>query len=230
MGNVINTEALLQQTRGGVLVPSLRRPAACAAGRQQPRRTAARSGPPRACGAGALGQLLGAAIPTGSAFTFVAAWPTTRAELVLNNGEPVGGKTYLIDRVWMVNITSMAAAQPVALLGQVVPAALAVALATDNAAILRWSLSGYKKTYPGNARLALANTAFALTNLWTTLGQGVVPSPTTNLGVSLEAFVQGRYQVPPGAAFCLAGLAGTAAGTAILGVEWHEVQLPTPPQ
>lgn len=172
-----------------------------------------------------LGQSWGAQIPTGSAFTFVAAWPTTRAELVLWNGEPAGGKTYLIDRVWMANITSQGAAQPYSLLGQVAPAALSIAAPTDNAAVLRESLSGKVKNYSGNGRLMLANTAFALTNLWFTLGQGNVFPMTTNLGGSCEAFVFGRYLVPPGAAFCLAGLAGTAAGTAICGIEWHEAQL-----
>lgn len=172
-----------------------------------------------------LGASWGAQIPTGSAFTFVNAWPTTRAELVLNNAEPVGGKTFIIDRVWMSNITSQAAAQPFSMLAQIAPASLAVAAATDNAAVLRQSLSGRIKTYNGNARLALANTAFALTNQWFTIGNAAVSPMTTNLGHSVEAHVYGKYLVPPGAAFCLAGLAGTAAGTAICGIEWHEAQL-----
>jgi hypothetical protein len=172
-----------------------------------------------------LGSSWGAQIPTGSAFTFVNAWPTTRAELVLNNAEPAGGRTYIIDRVWMSNITSQAAAQPFSMLAQVAPAVLAVAAAADNAAVLRQSLSGRIKGYNGNARLALANTAFALANQWFTLGNAAISPMTTNLGASIEAHVYGKYLVPPGAAFCVAGLAGTAAGTAICGVEWHEAQL-----
>jgi hypothetical protein len=172
------------------------------------------------------GNSWGAQIPTGSAFTFVNAWPTTRAELVLWNGEPAGGLAYLIDRVWMANITSEGAAQPSSILAQLAPAALAVAAPTDNAAVLRQSLSGRVKTYTGNARLMVANTAFALTNLWFSLGSGDMSPMTTNLGATCDKDVYGRYIVYPGAAFCLAGLAGTAAGTAILGVEWHEVKLP----
>jgi hypothetical protein len=174
-----------------------------------------------------LGASWGAQIPTGSAFTFVAAWPTTRAELVLCNGEDKGGKTYIIDRVWLANITSQAAAQPYSLLGQLAPAALAIAAAADNTAVLRYSLSGKVKNYAGRACLALANTAFAVANEWFTLGNAVMAPMTTNLGASLEANVYGKYLVPPGAAFCLAGLAGTAAGTAICGVEWHEAILGT---
>lgn len=172
-----------------------------------------------------LGQSFGAAIPTASAFTYVAAWPTTRAELILYNGEDKGGKTYIIDRVWMYNITSMAAAQPIAILGQIAPAALAIAAATDNAAIIRHSLSGKMTNFNSRATLALANTAFMLANQWFTLGGGVNAPQVTNLGLNTEALVYGKYLIPPGAAFGLAGVAGTAAGTAIIGVEWHEAQL-----
>ncbi len=172
-----------------------------------------------------LGASWGAQIPTGSAFTFVAAWPTTRAELVLSNAEAIGGKTYIIDRVWMVNITSQAAAQHFSILAQLNPAANQIAAGTDNTAILRHSLSGKAATYQGNARLLVANTAFALTNKWFTLATSVASAMTTNLGGCVEANVYGRYLVPPGAQFCVAGLAGTAAGTAICGIEWHEVQL-----
>jgi hypothetical protein len=174
-----------------------------------------------------LGDSWGAQIPTASAFTFVAAWPTTRAELVLSNAEPAGtGKTYIIDRVWMTNITSQAAAQHFSILAQINPTANAIAAGTDNTAVLRQSLSGYKKVYNGNGRLLVANTAFALANQWMTIGMSAVSPMTTNLGASAEAFVYGRYLVPPGAQFCVAGLAGTAAGTAICGIEWHEVYLP----
>ena len=172
-----------------------------------------------------LGNSWSAQIPTGSAFTFVNAWPTTRAELVLWNGEASSGKTYVIDRCWMSNITSQGAAQPYSLLAQLAPVNLAIASPTDNTAVLRQQLSNRLVTCSSSARLMLANTAFALTNHWFTLGNGPVFAMTTNLGGSIEAECRGRYLVPPGGAFCLAGLAGTAAGTAICGVEWHEVQM-----
>lgn len=173
-----------------------------------------------------LGFSWGAQIPTGSAFTFVNAWPTTRAELVLCNAGTAGTKTLIIDRVWMTNITSQGAAQPFSMLGQLAPTVLAVAAAADNTAVLRQNLAGRRKVYDGQGTLALANTAFALTNQWFTLGNAAVSPMTTNLGNSVEVNVYGKYLVPPGAAFCVAGLAGTAAGTAICGIEWHEVQLP----
>src|ERR1039458_2337942 len=172
-----------------------------------------------------MGASWGAQLPTGSAFTFVATWPTTRAELVLCNGEDKGGKTYMIDRCWIANITSMGAAQPISMLGQLAPAALAIATAANNTAILRQSLSGKVTNYAGRAMLALANTAFAVANQWFPLGNGPIAPMTTNLGCSVEANVYGKYLVAPGAAFCLAGLAGTGAGRAICGIEWHEAQI-----
>lgn len=172
-----------------------------------------------------LGNSWGAAIPTGSAFTYVNAWPTTRAEIILYNGESGNNaKSYLIDRVWMANITSIAGAQPITILGQMAPSTLSVAAPTDNTAIIKHNLLGSKGSYTGNARLALANTAFALTNQWFALAS-VDLSPTTNLGGAVVAECYGRYVITPGATFCLAGLSGTAAGTAILGVEWHEALL-----
>lgn len=174
-----------------------------------------------------LGRSFGASIPTGSAFTFVAAWPTTRAELLLFNRDQT--RTYAVDRVWLANITSMAAAQPFSLLAQIVPASLvaAVAAVADNANVLRWNLLGKNANFDSGATFALANTAFAIANKWFPLGNAAIAPMTTNLGASIEANVYGKYLIPPGAALALAGLAGTAAGTAVLGLEWHELGLTT---
>lgn len=174
-----------------------------------------------------MGNSYGAQIPTASAFTYAAAWPTTRAELLLYNGEDKGGKTYIIDRVWLANITATAAGIPIALLGQLVPAATIMTAVTDNTAVLRQSLSGKVSNYSGRVLLALAVTTL-IANKWMQLGNGLAGGSTvTNIGLGCEANVYGKYLVPPGAAFGLAGIAGTAVGTAIVGVEWHEVQLNT---
>jgi hypothetical protein len=73
----------------------------------------------------------------------VNAWPTTRAELVLYNGEPAGGKSYVIDSAFMADISSAAAAQSKALLAQLVAAATAP---TDDTAQLITSRSGRAPT------------------------------------------------------------------------------------
>ena len=163
------------------------------------------------------------AIATASAFTYVAAWPTTRGELVLYNGEAAGGLSYVIENAWMYNITSMGASQPMTLIGQLVAAAAVVP--TDDTAQLISSRSG-RATYGGKAKKAVANTAAGqLANLWRVLASSVIPAPTTNLGAALFADIGGRVIVPPGGVYALAGIAGTAVGTAIIGVSWSEVQL-----
>jgi hypothetical protein len=160
-------------------------------------------------------------IATGSAFTYVNAWPTTRAELIVYNGEPTGGKSLVIDSAWMCGITSMAAAQPISLLGQI---GVVATIPTHDTAQLVCNRRG-GKAYGGNAKWAVANTTGGcLTNLWELLASTNSPM-TTNLGQGVYANLWGGWIVPPGYVLGLAGLAGTAAGTAIIGVTWAEIQL-----
>jgi hypothetical protein len=172
-----------------------------------------------------LGNTFSVAIATGNAFTYVNAWPTTRAELVLFNGEPSGGKSYVIDSAFLVDISSAAAAQSKALLAQLVAAATAP---TDDTAQLITSRSGraaFGAAYSGKAKRALANTAMGqIANRWELLGAINNPN-AASIGSGLYLDLFGGWIVPPGAGLALAGLASTAAGTAIIGVTWHEVQL-----
>lgn len=159
-------------------------------------------------------------IATGSAFTYVAAWPTTRAELVLYN--PASNtKSLIIDAAWMVDISSAAAAQSKALLGQLVPSASATAPTNDTAQLIV-SLSG-KTAYDGNATRAVAQT-YATANKWQLLA-ATNNVQAASIGAGLTVQLNGQYIVPPGAEFLLAGVASTAAGTASIGVAWHELAL-----
>lgn len=174
-----------------------------------------------------MGRSYSAQIAAANAFTYVAALPTTRAELVMYNNAPVGGVSLVIERAWLYGVTSMAASQPIVILGQVAAAGLVAAPTDGTTTIVQTSLSGKNVglTRAGVALFALANTAFALANHWMVLGNGLVPAPTTNLGAAVEANCYGRYIIPPQGAFLLNAVAGTAAGTAVMGVEYHEVQL-----
>ena len=168
-----------------------------------------------------MGQTWTARIATASAFTYVAGWPTTRAELIIYNGEAAGGKSLVIDSAWMYGITTMAAAQFITLVAQIGVVATAP---THDTAQLMCSRTG-KKGYYGNARVAVANTTGGcLTNLWEVVGTNSA-AMTTNLAASVYADMWGGWIVPPGYVLGLAGIAGTAAGTAIIGVTWAEVQL-----
>lgn len=171
-----------------------------------------------------MGELWTCAIATGSAFTMVNAWPTTRAELVLFNGEPAGGKTYVVVGAFCSYITSAAAAQSTVLLAQL--ALHGIAAPTDDSAQLIFSRSG-KRAYGGYAKRAVANTAFCLANKWEAIAFSAGNATTANIGETLIANeLYGGWLVPPGGCIGLAGVASTAAGTAVLGVTWAEVQLP----
>src|SRR5436853_6193026 len=78
-----------------------------------------------------LGRSWGAQIKEGNAFTALITVPTTLAGLSLQNGEATGGASYLIDRVWVKAVTSLAAANYLAILAQVV--APGTALVADSA-------------------------------------------------------------------------------------------------
>lgn len=157
-------------------------------------------------------------IPTGSAYTNVADMPTTRAELALYNGEPSTGLSYVIDQVWFISLTSITAAAGITLIAQL---QAAVAALTDNTAVLINSPLG--KTYGGRAKRALAVTTM-VANKWRALG-AVQAGAAASIGLGLVANVDGGIIVPPGATLGLNAVAGTATGTSLIGVSWHEVQL-----
>lgn len=174
-----------------------------------------------------LGRSYSAQIAAANAFTYVAALPTTRAELVLFNAAAVGGVSIVIDRVWLYGVTSMGAAQPIVILGQVAATGLVAAPVDGTTTIVQTGLNGHNAALArlGVALFALANTAFALANHWQVIGNGLVSAPTTNLGAAIEGLCYGRYIIPPTAAFCVNAVAGTAAGTAVMGIDYHEVQI-----
>lgn len=167
-----------------------------------------------------LGRSWSVTIPTGSAFTPVAAWPATLCNLEIFNNEPAGGMSYLIETCWVAAITSLAAASSITLLGQLIvnPAA-----PTNNTAVLIVSRSG-KANYSGRMTRALATTV-ATASQWDVLGAAAA-SPAASIGAGVFADVWGQYIVPPQSAFAVNAVFSTAAGTAIQGITFSEVYLP----
>lgn len=165
-----------------------------------------------------LGVRWSTATPVANAFAPVAASPTTLANIVLYNGSST--LSLVIDTVGVWEQTSLAALSGFTLLAQISNAG--VAAPTDNAALLMNSGSG--KTYSGNTKKAIANTAFAVADKWEAIGSAV-GAPAAGIGSGVFAEVKGRYIVPPSAALCLNVVASTAAGTLIQCVSWYEVLL-----
>mgnify|MGYP007100049530 CR=1 FL=1 len=156
-------------------------------------------------------------IASGNAFTNVAALPTTRAELVLYNAEVSGGACYVIDSVWYLGITSMAAAGSVALIAQIV---VAPSAPTDNTSQLITNNRG--TTYAGRATRAIAQTT-AVANKWELLNSSQNGgAATAQIGLASYAECWGKFVIRPGDMFAVNAVAGTAAGTAIMGITWAE--------
>lgn len=171
-----------------------------------------------------LGNSWGAQIPAASAFTLLITIPTTRAEIALQNGELAGGKSYIIDRFWVKAVTTTASLGAITPIAQVV--APGTALVADNTAVLRYSLSGKSTTYGGKAQLCIASTATGcLTDKWMHF-QSADPNATTNIAITGEVLCYGRYVIPPQGNFSMNAQESVSGGTAIMGVEWHECQLP----
>lgn len=170
-----------------------------------------------------LGRTITRTIPTGSAFTHVAAWPTTRAELVIQNGEAAGGKSYVFDSAWAANVaTSIAAASAYTLLGQIVNThATAVA---NNTAVLTTNRAGFGG-YTSLSRCAVANTTYGVASQWEVLAAAPA-GPAASIGLAVYAELNGGIILPPGAILLLNLVVGTATGTASIGATWSEVQLP----
>lgn len=170
-----------------------------------------------------LGRTITRTIPTGSAFTHVAAWPTTRAELVIKNGESPGGKSYIFDSIWAANAaTSIAAASAYTLLGQIVNSHATDV--TDNTAVLTQNRSA-NANYASLSKCAVANTAYGVASKWEVL-ESAPAGPAASIGLAVLAKINGGIILPPGAILLLNLIVGTATGTAIIGATWDEVQLP----
>jgi hypothetical protein len=164
-----------------------------------------------------LGARWSMAIPTGSAFTNVAALPTTRSELSLYNGELSGGKSYLIDQISFLSLTSITAAAGITIVWQVgSPAAL-----TDNTAVLINSPLGM--VYNGRGLRALATTTH-VANKWT-IAAGAAPGAAASIGLGVVADIDGGIIVRPGYTLGVNVVAGTAVGTSLMGISWIEVDL-----
>jgi hypothetical protein len=171
-----------------------------------------------------LGHSFSAQMPAASAWTLLITIPTTLANLSLQNGETsvTGNKSYIIDRFWVKAVTSMASACALTPLSQLVLPG--TALVANSTSVLTTNLSGSAQTT--NAQLCMASTATGcLQDKWNHHGSAII-NPTTNIAATVEVFCYGRYIVRPGGSFNINAQESVSGGTAICGVEWHEVYLP----
>lgn len=223
MGNVIDTQALMGRVRGSGGPPALSDSQLAVPDMTSRGDLLLAQGLPERADLVRLGNSWGAQIKEADAFTLLITAPTTLAALALQNGEQSGGKSYIIDRVWLKAVTSLAAANYLALLAQVTPPGTAIVADSANKTV--YGLSG-KKNYGGKAQIAIASIVTgALADQWAPIGASQALGTSTSIAAAFEAFVYGRYVIPPGGVFNIGAQEAVSGGTAIVGVEWHEVQL-----
>ena len=172
-----------------------------------------------------MGLVWSARVATASAFNAVAALPTTLAAMILYNGEPAGGKSYVLLNAWANTIVTAAAASQYALLAQALPSPLGAATAPTNSNTTTLLTSrSCKGGYVGNCKRAVAVTTF-FTDGWDVIGVSS-GGAAANIGLGVYADLQGSIILPPGGALGLNVVAGTVntAGM-IVGCTWAEVQL-----
>lgn len=149
--------------------------------------------------------------------------PTTTAALVLWNGEPAGGKSYVIDSAGCVDNAVDATQSNMSTLFVMVGKP-PVAAPTDAALVIR-SLSG--RTYGGRAR-TVVNPATVVNDGWFPAGTSA-PAAAAAAGSGWKALdwaLKGMYIIPPGGSFNVHNVKVAATATqGLMFIRWHEVQL-----
>jgi hypothetical protein len=166
------------------------------------------------------GNSYSAQMPAGSAWTLLITIPTTLANLSLQNPS-TSGRYFIIDRFWVKAVTSMASACALTPLSQNVPPG--TAMVANDATVLRTNLSGSLNAPLGALVMASVLTG-CLTDKWNH-HQCLSLAATTNIATTQEVQCYGRYIVPPGGSFNVNAQESVSGGTAIAGIEWHEVSL-----
>lgn len=155
-----------------------------------------------------------------AAVVCVTALPTTTAPAHIWNGEPPGGKTYVIDGIAWTCTTSAGAASMFGLIAQVNILPVTANPATTDTLVAS-SLNGRK--YAGRA--GMGHTATVVNDNWIALGNNVSTPLTATVGLSLDVPVQGLIQIPPGYLLGLGVVAVNATAAGMFCVRYHEVQL-----
>lgn len=155
----------------------------------------------------------------GTAVAPVAAVPTTAAHLSLWNGELSGGKSYIIHTVaWMCTV-SAAAAISINLLAQ---CGCGAETNPAGAAVIKGT-SGQLYTGNGNGKVSMT---IGNLGLWHPITAGLVDANTATIGLTVYQDLKGKYIVPPGFTFSLAGFCNAAgSATGIPYIIFSEAQL-----
>lgn len=162
-------------------------------------------------------------VQNATAVAAATALPTTTAGLQLWNGEPAGGKSYVIDSVAATEIVVDATQSDCTAL-MVCNNKTPVAAPVDAGLVIR-SMSG--RTYGGKARTILTATAM-VNDGWFPAGNSVAPAAAVagSGWKQTDVPLNGLYIVPPGGQFNIQAVkVAAAASQMVYTIRWHEVQL-----
>jgi hypothetical protein len=144
--------------------------------------------------------------------------PTTLAGITLWNGEPDAGKLYLIQRISAVVTTTAAAVSPVGLSHLI---NVGKKTAPASAGLTIRGLAGQR--YDGNAVVGVGITV--TDDGWEPIGNSI-PAPTGNVGMGVEAVIDGFFIVPPGYMYSAFALMNNgAAARTVVGIRWMELAI-----
>ena len=146
--------------------------------------------------------------------------PSTVAQLTLWNGEPYGGKSYVMDRAFAHMLVSAATEGRFGMWLTVHPQGMAKPTADITA------IKGYsgRSSYGGEA--VVDTGATVLDDGWFIWGAGNHSETSDNLpGSHMAVNLEGRLLVPPQGGISLQMVAQTVTSTFTSGFSWYEVQL-----
>ena len=173
-----------------------------------------------------IGRSFWVANAIGTPVSAVTAIPTTAHMLALYNNEPDGGRSYVINYVWVHNVAVTAVtifhAGIIGLLGQV-----REAIPTNAAPVVKNANSGGK--LDTRARTIIGGTALpagtGLAANWMPLSTTFHNKVVTLPGHGAYVPIDGRIIVPPGRYFAVHVLASITTNTYIAGIGWTEKNL-----
>jgi len=142
--------------------------------------------------------------------------PSTLAAFELWNGQPSGGSSLIIDRLFFFNLVSTAVVEGFSGWAQV-----ATVKAAPSSASLAVRGNSGKQGYTGLAVNAIGTTVldngwFPWGNAYNKAAGGVVPFG------AITAEVNGRLIVPPGCSLCLHVVSSLVGDTFTMGAMWYE--------
>ncbi|SRR5258706_8498632 len=166
-------------------------------------------------------------VRTSAAFAALTAIPTTVAAFSIYNGEAVGGLSYVIDRVFAVEIVADATQQnQLSVWAMINKISTVFTPVVDTLAANIRNLTGKGGAYGGKARVAVGATV--VDDGWMPIGQ-TQPGTAAIAGAiwrTSEIPTDGEYVVRPGSQFNLhCAKAAATASQMHIGIRYHEVQL-----